>query len=86
MTALLREAALVCTVLGILSALAVLARSRDVQLSVGVLLEFLLAAGLLRLSADPTVQALVTAVVIIGLRRLIRFGLGVRTGMTKGTG
>lgn len=86
MTALLREAALVCTVLGILSALAVLARSRDVQLSVGVLLEFLLAAGLLRLSADPTVQALVTAVVIIGLRRLIRFGLGVRPGMTKATG
>jgi hypothetical protein len=86
MTALLREAALLCTVLGMLSALAVLARSRDVQLSVGVLLEFLLAAGLLRLSADSTVQAVVTAVVIIGLRRLIRFGLGIRPGMAKATG
>ncbi len=85
MTALLREAALVCTVLGILSAFAVLARSRDVQLSVAVLLEFLLAAGLLRLSADPTVQALVTAAVTIGLRRLIRFGLGIRPAMTKTT-
>ncbi len=86
MTALLRDAALVCTALGILSALAVLARSRDVRLSVGVLLEFLLAAGLLRLGADPTGQALLGAAVIVALRRLLAFGLRISPGMTKATG
>ncbi len=85
MTALLRDAALVCTALGILSALAVLARSRDVRLSVGVLLEFLLAAGLLRLGADPTGQALLGAAVIVALRRLIGFGLRFSPAMTKAT-
>jgi uncharacterized membrane protein len=86
MTALLREAALVCTALGILSALAVLTRARDVRLSVGVLLDFLLAAGLLQLSADPTVQALVTAAVIVALRRLLGFRLRFGPAMTKATG
>ncbi len=85
MNDLLRDAALVCTALGILSALAVLARSRDVRLSVGVLLEFLLAAGLLRLSADPTGQALLVAAVVVALRRLVGFDLRFSLAMTKAT-
>ena len=86
MTGLLRDAALVCTALGIVSALAVLIRSGDVRLGVGVLLEFLLAAGLLRLGAEPTWRSLVTAGVIVVLRRLIGFGLRLSPAMTKTTG
>ena len=78
MNALLRDAALLCTALGVVSTLAVLARLRDVRLAIAVLLEFLLAAGLLRLAADPTVQAVVTAAVVVGLRKLI--GVGLRFG------
>ncbi len=85
MTELLRDAALVCTVLGIVSALSVLARSRDLRLAVAVLLDFLLAAGLLRLSGAPTVEALLAAAGIIALRRLVGFGLRF-SPVTKATG
>ena len=76
MTELLNDAALLCTALGVASAVAVLARARDLRLAIGVLLEFLLAAGLLRLSADPTPRALLTAAVVVGIRRLVSVGLG----------
>ena len=85
MTELLREAALVCTALGIVSAVAVLVSRRDVRLAIGVLLEFLLAAGLLRLSADPTTQTLLTAALIVGVRRLVGLGLRFSPAMTNAT-
>ena len=65
------SAALVCTVLGLVAAGSVLARTRSLQQALPVLLEFLLAAGLLRLGSDPTWRALVTAAVIVALRRLV---------------
>ena len=85
MSGVLRDAALVCTALGVLSALAVLARTSDLRLGIGVLLEFLLAAGLLRLSADPTWTALLSAAVVVFLRRLLSAGLRRNPAMTKAT-
>ena len=85
MSGALRDAALLCTALGIVSAAAVLARSRDLRLGIGVLLEFLLAAGLLRLSADPTWAALLTAAVVVCLRRLLSAGLRLHPAMTNTT-
>jgi uncharacterized membrane protein len=74
-TAVLQTAALACTVLGLLSAAATLLRAHDVRLSLRVLLDFLLAAGLLRLSADTTIRSLATAAVIVVVRKVARFGL-----------
>ncbi len=64
-------AALLCTVLGLGCATAVLARTRELGQALPVLLEFLLAAGLLRLAHDATWRALATAAAIVGLRRLV---------------
>jgi hypothetical protein len=71
MTNVLLGAALVCTVLGLLSAAIAGVRSRDARLSLAVLLDFLLAAALLRLSANTTIGALATAAVIIGIRKAL---------------
>ncbi len=74
----LQSAALAVTVLGLLSAAAVLARAREVRLPIGVLLDFLLAAGLLRLAAAPTLRALASAALIVVIRKLVTFGLSHR--------
>ena len=53
----------------------VLAVTRRPSLALSVLLDLLLAAGLLRLVGDPGWQAIATAASIVILRRLIRIGL-----------
>lgn len=65
----------VCTGLGLVCAGAVLVGTRDVRFAVAVLLDFLLAAGLVRLGDDPTPRALLTAAVVVALRRLLTYGL-----------
>jgi len=76
-TALTGAAALVCTVLGLLCAATVLARTRSLRQALPVLLEFLMAAGLLRLSSAATWRALATAAVIVVLRKLVvTYGIG----------
>lgn len=75
----LQTAALAITVLGLLSTAAVLLRTREVRLPVGVLLDFLLAAGLLRLSASPTPTAIASAALIVLIRRVVSFGLAQRS-------
>lgn len=72
---LIQAAALVCTLLGLLSAAAVLVRSRDGRLCLKVLLDFLASAGLLRLADDPTWRTILTAVTVIAIRKLVSFGL-----------
>ena len=42
---------------------------------VGVLLDFLLAAGLLRLAAEPGWASLLTTALVVAVRHLITFGL-----------
>ena len=75
MSTALQTGALVCTALGLVAALAVLVATRDARLGVKVLLEFLLAAGLLRLSDDPSARTLAAAAALVGVRRLIAYGL-----------
>lgn len=65
----------VCTLLALVSAGAVLLRTRDVRLALGVLLQLLLAAGLLRLSADPTWRTVLLAAVVVVLRQVVVVGL-----------
>ena len=74
MQAIVQGAALLLTVLGLLSAGLVLARSRDVRQALAVLLEFLLAAGLLRLVHGATYQGLATTALIVVVRKLVSFG------------
>lgn len=75
MSALLQGAALLTIVLGLSCGLLVLARHQDLRGALGVLLEFLLAAGLLRLSDHPTYRSLAVAAVIVVIRKLVTVGL-----------
>ncbi|PRY47724.1 uncharacterized protein DUF1622 [Geodermatophilus tzadiensis] len=58
-------------------ALALVATRRP-ALALGVLLDLLLAAGLLRLATEPTWTSIATAAAVVALRRLI--GAGLRAG------
>ncbi|WP_337059392.1 hypothetical protein [Kineococcus sp. G2] len=62
----------------LVAAAAVLLRTRRPALALGVGLDLLLAAGLLRLSADQTWRQLATAAAVVALRHLI--GRGLRIG------
>jgi hypothetical protein len=74
----LQLGAVACTALGLVAASAVLLRGGDVRLTIGVLLDFLLAAGLLRLSGDPAPRTILTAAVIIAIRKVVSFGMAQR--------
>lgn len=78
MSGLVRAAALLCTVMGLLAAGGVLAVTRDVRQALPVLLEFLTAAGLLRLGTARGWQALAAAAAIVLVRRLLVVGLRTR--------
>jgi Protein of unknown function (DUF1622) len=67
-------AAFLVTALGLLCAGLVLSRGRDVRQALAVLLEFLLAAGLLRLVHGATYQSLATTALIVVIRKLVSFG------------
>ncbi|GAA4733472.1 hypothetical protein GCM10023328_11160 [Modestobacter marinus] len=71
MSAVLQTAALLVTALGLVAGLVTLLRLRDVRLALGVLLDFLVGAGLLRLADDVTVLGLVTVVLVIAVRKLV---------------
>ncbi|WP_432507015.1 hypothetical protein [Kineococcus arenarius] len=68
----------------LVAAVAVLLRTRRPALALGVGLDLLLAAGLLRLSADQTWRQLATAAAVVALRHLI--GRGLRAGGTAWRG
>lgn len=63
--------ALVVAAGGLVAATAAYAATRRPGVAMAVLLDLLLAAGLLRLSGEPTWQRLVTAAVIVTLRRVV---------------
>lgn len=69
-----QKAALLLTVLGLLFGCLVLVRKRDIGRGVTVLLEFLLAAGLLRLPDNPTYRTITTAAVVILVRKVLTCG------------
>ncbi|SDQ10896.1 DUF1622 domain-containing protein [Quadrisphaera sp. DSM 44207] len=83
MTALLDLVALGITAAGIAAAGVVLGSTRRPAAALPVFLEFLLAAGLLRLAGDPTWQRIVTTAVIALLRSMV--GRGLRYGATAWT-
>ena len=64
-------AALLCVVLGLVSAGAVLARTWQLRQALPVLLELLMAAGLLRLAHDATWRAIATAAAVVVLRKVV---------------
>jgi hypothetical protein len=78
-TALTATAALLCTVLALVCAGAVLARTRSLAQALPVLLELLMAAGLLRLAHDPSWRTIATAAALVGLRKLV-VAYGLRPG------
>ncbi|MDA8372270.1 MAG: DUF1622 domain-containing protein [Nocardiopsaceae bacterium] len=71
MTGLLQTAVLLVTALGLLSAMAVYAVARRLPPAVAVLLDFLTAAGLLRLAAAPSWSDLALAAMVIAIRKLV---------------
>lgn len=77
MTHLLLTGALLCTAAAVVSGLLVGAATRQLHAALPVLLELLLAAGLLRLSAGGTWTGIATAVVIVAVRKVA--GVGIRT-------
>ena len=72
MSALLQAGAAVCALLGVVSAAAVTARSRDLRLGVQVLLELLLGGALLRLAGDPGWRELTATALVVALRVVVR--------------
>ena len=70
--------ALLVTAAALVAGLVALVATRRPAAALPVLLDLLVAAGLLRLVGQPSWQALATAAAVILLRRLIGFGL--RTG------
>lgn len=70
-----RLAALGTGLAAVLAGALALVVTRRMLTAVGVLLDLLLAAGLLRLVGDPGWQAILTAAGILALRRLVGAGL-----------
>jgi uncharacterized membrane protein len=75
MTALIHGAALFVVTGGLLAAALALAVTRKVRLAIAILLDFLTAAGLLRLAGTPDWSRLATAALIIVIRQLASWGL-----------
>ncbi len=76
MSSTIAYTALVVVVVGIALSAAVLASTRDLQAALPVLLDFMLAAGLLRLSATATWQAIASAAGIVVIRKIVVAGIG----------
>ena len=75
MSGVLGAVALLVTGFGLVSAAAVLARSRDGRLALRVLLEFLTAAGLLRLAGGPGWPEIGAVAAVVAVRRLLALDL-----------
>ncbi|WP_309052988.1 hypothetical protein [Streptomyces sp.] len=71
MTALLPAAAVLVTALGLVSAAAAWRLTRTVRGGLAVLLDFLTAAGLLRLAGEPSWDGITLAAAVIALRKLL---------------
>ncbi len=84
MSALLTELTPVIAGFGVVLASAVLVRTRQLSAALPVLLDFLLAAGLLRLTAAAPWRAIIAVAVIVILRKVVTWSLG-RTARTLGS-
>ena len=84
--AIIGPAALAITALALVCGALALARTRRPALALGVFLDLLVAAGLLRLSGRPDWQTIATAAALLVIRRLIGFGLRTGGRTWSGTG
>ncbi|MFH0241296.1 hypothetical protein ACGRHY_02375 [Streptomyces sp. HK10] len=75
MTTALNLAALATTAFGLVAAAVVLAAARRLAPTLAVLLDFLTAAGLLRLAGDPNWSTIAAAAAVIAIRKLVTAGL-----------
>ncbi|WP_157252056.1 DUF1622 domain-containing protein [Nonomuraea typhae] len=72
---LLGQAALLVTACGLATFLWTCIATRRVQEAVALLLEFLTAAALIRLAAQPSWSSLATTAVVIAIRKVVVAGL-----------
>ncbi|MCZ2523538.1 DUF1622 domain-containing protein [Streptomyces sp. SCUT-3] len=75
MTAVLHSAALAVTAMGLLAVLPAFRASGSIRSALAVLLDFLTAAGLLRLAGDPSWDSVALAAAVIAVRKLVTTGL-----------
>ena len=68
-------AALLCSAAAIVASLVALVATRQPQLALSTFLDFLLAAGLLRLAGYLTWQSLATVAAVVVIRRLVSSSL-----------
>lgn len=78
MSGLVDAAATAAVAAALLLAVGVLTRTHDIRAALSVFLDLLLVAGLLRLSATGTWQAIGSAAVVVVVRKLAAYGI--RTG------
>ncbi|WP_435770720.1 hypothetical protein [Nocardioides sp. SYSU DS0651] len=76
MTDLVDAAALLVTAAGVLVAIAAWALTRSHSPAVPLLIDFLLAAGLLRLTVHHDWQAIGAAALVVVLRKVVAGGIG----------
>lgn len=75
MNAVIEAAALLMTAVGVLSFLAAYAATRRMRYALPLLLDFLMAAGLLRLAGDQSWSSILLTVAIIAVRKVAAFGV-----------
>lgn len=68
-------------VAAVIVGLVVVLASRRLSVGLPVFLDLLLAAGLLRLSAGATWDAIVAAAAIVAIRKVVTFGIGSSRGV-----
>ncbi|MGN6598767.1 MAG: hypothetical protein ACTHMW_05730 [Actinomycetes bacterium] len=83
MTAAIGTGSLLCTAGGLVAAAAALYATQQWRLALAVLLEFLTAAGLLRLVVATGYRAIASAALIVLIRHIVTFGLRARTGHAR---
>lgn len=74
MMALTSVAALLCTAAGLVCGLIAAVTTRNLRFTLSTALEFWMAAGLLRLTGEPSVPSLATAAGILLVRQLVTRG------------
>lgn len=82
----LQTAAVLTTALGLLAAAAAWRLTRTARGALAVLLDFLTAAGLLRLAGEPSWDSITLAAAVIALRKLLGASLHVSGRPVTGAG
>ncbi|MFF8384046.1 hypothetical protein [Streptomyces kanasensis] len=76
MTAVLLQASVLCAAMGLLACPFAYRATGRARPTLAVLLDFLTAAGLLRLAAAPDWQGIATAAAVIALRKVVSGAFG----------